>query len=325
MSDLRLVETNDYYNSLLKEIPKAKKRIVIGAMIVLWGDRTAPIFALLHEALKRGVKVTILLDNFTRLSALYGLEPRSTRGKRIRQTFATLEDLGRQGAHVYCFGKLGFPPYKGRCHVKITIIDDTSYSFGGINFFDQMFEFTDYMLEHKDKQVADYLEKLVKRIGKNQPPLLDEETEISKNTSILFDGGRPKQSIIYERACELSAQATKVIYASQMTASGPLADLLSETDTTFYFNRPEQMLMIDSWGQAFDQQKYRITNNYEGKDFLHIKCMLFELPGGRKAVLSGSHNFSYRGVAYGTQEIGLYSTDPALWETLHKFIKQHVV
>src|SRR5574339_678710 len=143
MSDFTLVKAGDYYDSLLAELPKAKKRIVIAAMILVWGERTAPIFAMLHDALKHGVKVTILLDNFTRLSYLYGLEPRSTRGKRIRQTFATLEDLGRQGAKVYCYGKLGFPPYKGRCHVKATVIDDTSFSFGGVNFSDQTFENTD--------------------------------------------------------------------------------------------------------------------------------------------------------------------------------------
>jgi cardiolipin synthase len=324
MSDLALVETGGYYNALLSDLPKARKRIVIAAMIVLWGERTAPIFAMLHDALKRGVKVTILLDNYTRLSYLYGLEPRSTRGKRIRQTFATLEDLGRQGAKVHCYGKLGFPPYKGRCHVKITIVDNISYSFGGINFFDQTFDLTDYMLRSKNSKIADCLEQLVKRIGKTRPPLLDGEVQIDKGTSVLFDGGRPKQSLIYERACELSAQATRVLYVSQMTPSGPLVALLNETDTTLYFNRPEQMLMIDSWGQAFDQQKHRTVNSYKGQDFIHAKFILFELPGGRKALLSGSNNFSYRGVAFGTQEIGVYSTDIKLWNALHTFYRTHI-
>ena len=77
MIDFELLEGGDYYKSLLEAIPKARKRIVIAEMVVLWGERTAPIFIMLQDALKRGVKVTILLDNYTRLPALYGLSPRS--------------------------------------------------------------------------------------------------------------------------------------------------------------------------------------------------------------------------------------------------------
>lgn len=324
MIEFELHEAENYYQRLLKEVPKAKKRIVLAAMVVLWGERTAPIFIMLQDALKRGVKVTILLDNYTRLPALYGLNPKSSRRERVKQTLRALEDLSRGGARVYCFGKLGIPPYKGRCHVKVTIIDDTSYSFGGVNFFDQVFEFADYMLGNHDPKVADCLEQLVERIGRNRPPLLDGEVSLGSSTHILFDGGRPKYSLIYERACELSARAKKVHFFGQMVPSGQLAQLLNETDATIYTNRPEQMLPVDSLGQAFDQQRYRIENNYKGEKFIHAKFMLFELPGGRKALLSGSHNFSYRGVSFGTQEVALHSTDPKLWDSLYKFMKKHL-
>jgi hypothetical protein len=48
--------------------------------------------------------------------------------------------------------------------------------------------------------------------------------------------------------------------------------------------------------------------------------MLFELNDGSKVVLSGSHNFSWRGVAFGTKEIALQSSDPALWRRLHDVV-----
>jgi phosphatidylserine/phosphatidylglycerophosphate/cardiolipin synthase-like enzyme len=322
--NLQLLEAEEYYKALLKGVPKAKKRIVIAAMIVLWGERTAPIFLMLQDALKRGVKVTILLDNYTRLAFLYGLQPRSERGQLIRQTFKMLEDLGGLGAKVYCYGKIGLIPFKGRCHLKISVIDDTSYSFGGINFHDQPFDFKDYMLVCKNPDMADCLGQLVDKVGQHNPPLVDGEVRISKEARVLFDGGLAKRSLIYERACELSARAKKVHYFSQMTPSGQLARLLSETDTTFYFNRPEQMISPISWGQAFDEQRYRIKNSYEGKEFIHAKFMLFELEGGKKALLSGSHNFSYRGVSFGTQEVELYSEDTALWDQLFRFMKRNV-
>jgi hypothetical protein len=47
---------------------------------------------------------------------------------------------------------------------------------------------------------------------------------------------------------------------------------------------------------------------------------LFELKDGSKAVLSGSHNFSWRGVAFGTKEIALYSTDPNVWRRLQDVV-----
>jgi len=92
MTDFTLLEAEDYYQTLLKEVPKAKKRIVLAAMVVLWGERTAPIFVMLQDALARGVTVTILLDNYTRLPALYGLYPKSSRKDRVKQTMSALEN-----------------------------------------------------------------------------------------------------------------------------------------------------------------------------------------------------------------------------------------
>ena len=323
MVSFELLEVKKYYDSLLKQIPKAKKRIVIAAMVVLWGERTAPVFLLLKEALARGVQVTKLFDRYTRVPYLYGLTGKAAT-ERVKQTYRMLEDLSAESAKVYEFGKLGIVPYKGRCHVKVTVIDDRVYSFGGVNFMDEMFEMTDVMLAGSDAKTASCLAKLIEQIGTTRPPLPDEEMKIDKDNTLLFDGGQPGRSIIYERACELTAQSKRVVAASQMVPSGQLARLLAETDATIYFNRPEQMRPIDSLGQAFDQQKYRIKNSYAGSHYIHAKIMLFELNSGKKVALSGSHNFSWRGVQFGTQEIALESRDEALWEQLHSFVQKKI-
>jgi phosphatidylserine/phosphatidylglycerophosphate/cardiolipin synthase-like enzyme len=324
MDDFRVLGAENYYNSLLREIPKAKKRIVIASMALLWGERTAPVFIMLQDAIKRGVKVTVLLDNYTRLTYFLDLQPPSSGKERLRQTYRTLEDLSALGAKVYNFGKIGFPPQKGRCHLKITVIDNSSYAFGGVNFLDESLTNADYMLANESPEIADRLAKLVERVCKNNPPLADSEVELSRDTRILFDGGRPKQSLIYERASELTAQAKRVYFASQMVPSGQLAKLLQETKYTVYSNRPEQMSSLAGIAQAFDQQKYRIDNAYTGVQYIHAKFMLFELPGGRKALLSGSHNFSHRGVSFGTQEIALHSTNPKLYEHLHNYLQKNI-
>lgn len=325
MDDVQVLNSEQYYEALLKAVPKAKERIVIAAMVVLWGQRTAPIFIMLQDALKRGVKVTILLDNYTRLPYLYGLSPKSTRSERVTQTFRALEDLSREGAKIYCFGKVVFPPYKGRCHVKATVVDNQSFSFGGVNFVDQQFDMTDYMVASNKPAVADCLEELIHRIGTSHPPLGDGEVPMGKNASVLFDGGRPKHSLIYERACELASRAQRVHFVSQMSPSGQLATLLAETESDIYTNRAEQLASMASLGQAFDLQRYRITNLYSGAKVIHAKYMLVEFAGGKKALLSGSHNFSYRGVSFGTQEIALYSTDEKLWQQLYDFTQKEII
>lgn len=323
MVNFELLEVEKYYKSLLREIPRAKKRVVIASMVVLWGERTAPVFLLLKEALARGVQVTILFDRYTRLTYLYGLTGKAAT-ERVKQTYRMLEDLSAEGATVYGFGKLGIVPYKGRCHIKATIVDDRVYSFGGANFMDEIFDATDIMLTGSDAKTADRLAKLIEHIGTNRPPLSDDEVKIDRHNMLLFDGGQPGRSLIYERACELTAQSKRVVVASQMVPSGQLARLLAETDATIYFNRPEQMLPIDSLGQAFDQQRYRIKNSYTGAGYIHAKIMLFELGSGKKVALSGSHNFSYRGVQFGTQEIALESRDEVLWEQLHNFVQKKI-
>ncbi len=313
-----------YYQTLIHAIPLAQKRITIASMLLLAEKRVGHILALLEQAIERGVSVTLLFDNGAlRSHFIYQIDEGSTRKTVLRDTFATLETLAAKGATVYPFSKSRLHPYRGRCHVKITILDDTVYSFGGINMMDGGFRSTDFMLSQVYPAAANILTDLVEQIGTQGPPLLNRDPSIAQG-SILFDGGEPHHSIIYERACELTLQAKHVTFVSQMTPSGRLGQLLSKTDATCYFNRPEQMTAPQSWGQIFDQQRYRITNSYTRAEYIHAKCMLFELPSGQHVVLTGSNNFSYRGVAYGTQEIALCSTDPRLYESLDEFIRKTI-
>jgi phosphatidylserine/phosphatidylglycerophosphate/cardiolipin synthase-like enzyme len=321
---MAVADGETYYHQLLKNIPRARKRITIASMVLLNGERTGELLKLLKSALKRGVRVQILLDNYTRLPR-FELQPADSRKSRLASTFQILQDLQEAGASVYYFGKIGLNPYKGRCHIKVTIVDDAIYAFGGLNFYDEALGTTDFMLRGDNAAAGDCLEQLVERIGTAKPPMPDAEIRLDPVSNILFDGGRPKHSIIYERACELTAQAERVHYVSQMAPSGELARLLAETDATLYFNRPEQMIAPDRYGQAFDQKKYRLANSYVGGQYIHAKFMVFELRGGRRAVISGSNNFSYRGVAYGTQEIGLHSSEPKLCTELLGFMESHIL
>lgn len=319
-----LLDANTYVQRLANHISQAKKRIVIASMAVLWGDKTGTLFAEIDKALARGVNVHILLDAYTRTGLGFNGTKQLFR-QRLQKTEAIFKDIQKKGARVDLVGKIGINPFKGRCHVKITVVDDDCFSFGGINFVDQAFVNHDYMLHTHNADLADCLAQLVGRIGRAKLPLPDAEVPLGSHSSILFDGGKPKHSIIYERATILARQAERVWFVSQMAPSGPLAHALKAANATCYFNRPEQVThTIASWALAFDQQRYRIVNHYYGHDYIHAKFILFELYDGSKALITGSNNFSYRGVAFGTQEIALYSTDKQLWQQLVDFTNKHI-
>lgn len=319
-----VLEAEAYQRKLATLLPRAQKRIVIAAMGMLWGDKTGPLLTEVGKALDRGVKVHILFDIFTRLGT--GVPGgRQVFRQQWQKTVAAFDEFRQKGARVDMVGKLGLNPFKGRCHVKITVVDDDCFTFGGVNFVDSAFTNHDFMLHASDADLADCLTQLVGRIGHAHIAMPNGEVPLGKDAAILFDGGRPKHSVIYDRAVQLTQEAERVWFVSQMAPSGPLANVLHATDSSIYFNRPENMTeTLPSWAQAFDQQRYRTVNQYTLQNYIHAKFMLFELFDGSKALITGSNNFSYRGIVFGTQEIALYSTDTRLWNRLHKFINQHI-
>lgn len=320
-----LQEAQRYYDDLLAKLPHAKERIVLAAMFVVWDEVTDPIFREIEKALDRGVRVHILLDNYTRLGLMSNVGfLRTTWRVRFKKTLLELDQLQKKGARISYVGTIGINPFKGRCHVKITVVDNHSYSFGGINFSNEHLSNSDYMLYAHDADVADCLEQLVGHIAQAPTFLPDAEVAFGENATILFDGGEPRHSIIYSRAIELARESKRAFYVSQYAPSGALAQALGHIDTTYYFNSPEQMNVPARWGQAFDQQRYRVPNSYQLRKYIHAKFILFELKNGKYALVSGSNNFSYRGVAFGTKEIALYSTDKKLWQEFHSFIQRHL-
>lgn len=317
---MQLLTAEDYYQDLLKNIPKAKKRIAITALIIQSWGRTATLFEEISKALARGVKVTLVPDIYTQHPVSYDTFIKNpTVKKHMRETTETFKNL--QTAEIIYWGKMGLNPFKKRLHVKATVIDDEVYSFGGVNFNSPSFAVVDYMLKTTDRALADKIEKLISDIATGRD-ITDFADKLDSKNTLLYDSGRPKKSIIYDTALGLAQKSRKIYYISQMCPSGRLAKNLKTKDCTFYFNRPRLFWFPASLQQITDQARYRLDNSYYGGTFLHAKFMLFELEDGQKALISGSHNFVWRGVAYGTKEIALLSYDENLWWQLFNFKKQ---
>lgn len=322
---MKLITATEYYNALLTGIPQAKKRIVIHAMVLLWQPHsTEELVPLLKDALERGVEVRIVGDMYSKFSSNLPSFVRGDWTPRWGHTLAVNSELESLGAHIKYVGKLGFNPFKQRCHSKITVIDDICYTFGGVNFYGGAFTFHDYMLEMHDTKLADRLYSLVCDIEKF-PRMSDIKEPIDKLNTLLFDGGTPESSVIYDTACEVVADAKKVYYVSQMCPSGQLAKLLNQTDSECYFIRPVQADPPSNLALIVDKARFAIKNRYKGKKYIHAKFILCEAKDGTKHLVSGSNNFSYRGIAYGTKEIAVHSTDPALWQTFYDYMQKEII
>lgn len=327
MLAFQLVTALDYYRSLLKDIPKAKKRIVIHAMVVSWSGRTEALVPLLLDALSRGVSVTVVGDVFTKIDIKARRLMRQDTSLTLPHNAEVVKTLRDNGARVTYVGKLEggmFQKRKGRCHSKVTLIDDNVYSFGGVNFSDASFDASDYMLYCKDAHLADGLERIVQDIAADKT-FQNMEVALDEKNTMLFDSGKPAKSVIYDQACKRASRATKIFFVSQLCPSGRLAKTLKKTKAYCYFNRPSQMLPPANFAQMLDQNRYMTRNLYVGKPYIHAKFILFEDTDGTKHVLSGSNNFSWRGVAYGTKEIALHSTDETLWRELKSYMEKHII
>jgi len=323
---MRFLRAADYADALAKNIPGARQRVVINAANFLWGGKLDAFIPLLREAADRGVEVRVVGDIYSKFAAKV---PRPNRGQSVIHPWRAIteinDDLQRHGVHITYVGKLGLNPYSRRIHSKITLVDDTIYTFGGVNFGDDMFTNHDYMLTMRDPILADRLYRLIRDIEKNQPvPLPDLEEQLGGTATLLFDGGTPGTSVIYDAACQVVASAKKVYYVSQMCPSGRLAKLLNATDNECYFIRPAQADPPANAALAFDQWRFRVKNLYQAPRYIHAKFILTEDKNGSKHVISGSNNFSWRGVAYGTKEIAVHSTDPALWQQLYDFLQRDI-
>jgi hypothetical protein len=109
-----------------------------------------------------------------------------------------------------------------------------------------------------------------------------------------------------------------------MCPSGRLAKLLNSTNNVCYFIRPSQVDPPSNLALIFDKARFGIKNHYKGKGYIHAKFILTEGNDGSKHIISGSNNFSWRGIAFGTKEIAVHSTDATLWQTFYDYMQDKI-
>lgn len=328
MSLYTLLLPDEYASALVADIKRAKKRINLLALVISEDESTRHIIDALCQASERGVRIDIGMDLYFTYKELGQMSSRwSYFRSQVRQMRATKKRLEASGIKVRWLGQFGATLFSRRTHVKWSIVDDTVYSFGGINLYHEGLANNDYFFRSHSPTLAERLsaehELIIStdKAGRSYPS----HRFTSEHCDVLIDGGRMFDSIIYRRAVTLAKRAERIVYVSQYCPTGKLSRVLKKHHTEFYFNHwknaddPLNRTLI-----RFSSFFHRITTSYTKSQYLHAKFMLFYLPDDEVVAISGSHNFVAIGGTLGTREVAAETSDKTIVRQLERFLETQV-
>jgi cardiolipin synthase len=312
---------------MIFELKKAKNRVCLVSMIIVDDSSTNDFIEALIETAKRGVKVSVAADIFT-YSELGGLfRPSFYFSKRVQAATLLSKKLLKNKVDFYWLGRYNITTFVGRTHSKWCVIDNNVYSFGGVNLYQMGIENNDYMIKMTDRVLASTLcdeAKSIINADKNRYAKISHIIE-TKYGKVLIDGGLAGDSVIYRHACKLAAEAKSAILISQYCPTGKLSKLLKKINAKTYFNTTEQATSFNKLLIYFGMKLSGQKTGYHSKQYLHAKLILFTLEDGSKVAITGSHNFTYSGVLFGTREIALETNNKKIISELESFYKDHIL
>lgn len=323
---MKLISPTQYVREAAEAVSKAKTRVYLMSMVIADHEATHPLIAAAEEAAKRGVEVVIAGDIFTFGEVGGGFLPFRYYSHGARSANHMVRNLKKAGVKFHWLGKGRITLYHGRTHSKWCVADDTVYTFGGVNLYEEGIQNIDYMFAHTDTKLADRIVEEQKRVQKaearssNYPSVAFEHGDMT----VLIDGGIIGQSVIYRRAVELAEKASHITFVSQYCPTGKLSRILKKKSTVLYYNRPLQAEGLNRIVIRIGQFTSGLVTEYKKARYLHAKCIVFTFEDGSKAAITGSHNFAYTGVLLGTREIALETRDPKIIAQLENFIEKEV-
>jgi cardiolipin synthase len=327
MTKIILLPAKDYVKDLAQEIRNSHHRVFLVSLTISDDPLTHDVFEAAKQAAQRGVETNIAADAFT-FSEFGGyfnifkhFKARSQAAKKLAQSFKNVGVTFR-----WLGGGFKFNPFAGVTHLKWSVIDDTVYCFGGANLYQEGIMKVDYMLKLHNPRLANELvqeqqEIIAADMSFRAYDGLHRPFEFG---AVYVDSGKRGDSAIYNRACELAAQAISITFVSQYCPTGRLANILKQKQAKVYFNQPQHTPFSIKLMLRFSSFRTGLTSLYQHKTYLHAKFILFEMPDGQKIALTGSHNYSYSGVRFGTREIALETTSKEVYSQLEDFFQKGV-
>ena len=324
---MKLLLPREYINQATDLINKATRKVVFVSMVLTNDSTTDQIVEALAAAARRGVEVQVAADMFTYIELSGQFIPSHYYSKRVRSATRMARVLTSAGAEFRWLGRLNITTVSGRTHSKWCVVDDTVFSFGGVNLYERGLGNTDYMFRTENAELAHKLAIEQKRIvaaDKARYAYRSHSHAIDNQNTVLFDAGFFNDSIIYKRACQLAAKSSHITLVSQYCPTGKLNRLLRQTETTLYFNHWQKAKSFNRFIIRFGMYITKLTTDYKRDNYLHAKCIIFTLKDGSKVAITGSHNFMSGGVLLGTREVALETRDPQIISQLEDFIETYV-
>ena len=322
MSNFTIHETQSYYIHLLERVRNAKSNINITSFDLIYDQKTKPLLDEVILAAKRGVSVTLSADTMTfneiRKKYFGPIDTKHSSSLPMRNFIDKLEEAG--GKFIWLSKTDLINPYKGRNHEKWSIVDEDIFCFGGINLYKSGFNANDFMFHTNNPKLARQLKTEHQKIITNYEKFEGAYYVINDKSEFFIDSGKVNSSTIYNHACKLAKIAKAVTYVSQYYPTGKLGRYLKHTKTTYYVNRPSNAKGLPKLMLIFDMLRCRIKNSYHKKRYLHAKFIIFTMHDGSEVAITGSHNFSYAGVRYGTIEIAMKTSDTSIVSQLKSFV-----
>lgn len=326
---MKLISPTQYVSQAAEAVRNAKKRVYLISMVIADHDNTHELIAELEAAARRGVEVHVAADVFTFGEVSGGFLPVRYYSPGARDANRMVRVLKKAGVHFLWLGRARMTLFNGRTHSKWCVVDDTIFSFGGVNMYGEGIFNIDYMFRLEDGKLADRLVEEQRRIQTAERRSSNYSSVAYEygDSTVLFDGGIIGQSVIYRRAVELTEKAEHVTFVSQYCPTGRLSRLLKSKDpkqVKLYFNRPSQAEGLNRIVLRVALFLTNLKTIYKRPIYLHAKFIIFTMKDGSKIAITGSHNFAYTGVLLGTREIALETRDPDVIKQLETFIKKEV-
>jgi cardiolipin synthase A/B len=324
----------EYYQDLQHRISqtKAGDRVALATMDFDPSDPGVQlILDRLGAAAERGVKASLAIDAYVFLShekrgpgpLFFNTElPQYMRGV-FRRKFQAIETLRDRGVICVITNKPGrrfTSPVSGRSHIKYAIINDLVY-IGGCNLNNA--KNIDLMVGWDNGPTADWLYTFALKMLDTESTAFmhgqDLSFTVDTHAQLLVDSGKPKQSIILERALELIDEAQKDIlitcqfFPNSITAKRLAAAHNRGVKVSVIYNRnskhdlPYNVLhyLVDLRERMRTPTPLFANRLERHHHYLHAKLIATE-----KGTIIGSHNFVAAGVNFGTAEIALLQQNP---------------
>lgn len=321
-----LMQPQDYIADATGRIHAARRRVRVIALTIAHERETEALIEALCAAARRGVDVHVAADTFTYADLAGRFIPKRYLTAKRRHSMDLARTLADAGVRFDWLGQEGGLPWRGRTHTKFCVVDDTVYSFGGVNLDDQGVTNVDFMLRITDHRLAEDLVRVYERTRHANTRVAGfRATELRYGKDrVLVDGGIPGDSIIYRRAVKYARKAERVLLVSQYCPTGELGKIIASKPNELWFNPPRNASLFNRVLITASMLATGYRSRYRRRDYLHAKTIVFYLKSGKRVAITGSHNFVRGGVSLGTREIALLTKSPEVIDQIEAFVAAEV-